>query len=148
MHAVQKAGLALASALVGLTAAAVPGSAAAAPSSSTTAQEGSVAACKKPIDRWGHRGYYRCGSSPMNAYWDDRPGYDETFVVGPDRKIYSIWAGSGGWHELPGNGRADDMYGHDESNGRTVAVRVGTAKFCTNYKHGQWNGWHRCGSVG
>ena len=143
MRTVHKAGLAVAAAVAGLTVAAPAGSAA------THDASAASAACRHKIVRWHHTGYYRCGSSPMDAEWDAGNSVDETFVIGPNRHIYHIWANSGGWKEMPGNGRADDTYSYDWSDGyRTVAVFVGEAKWCTQYRHHQWTAWHRCRSGG
>ncbi|WP_069884912.1 hypothetical protein [Streptomyces luteocolor] len=151
MRTVHKTGLAAAAALAGLTAAVVPGSSAsaapsaAAPSVKTAARAGGVAAAAGcPVTRFGHAGRYKCHTRVMDAYWDSRPGYDETFVIAPDRTIWHIWGRSGGWKRMPNGGKADNMAGYDTANGRTVAVWVGSTKWCTNYKNNKWNAWHKC----
>ncbi|MEU7577609.1 hypothetical protein AB0B50_08400 [Streptomyces sp. NPDC041068] len=153
MRTVHKSGLAAAAALAGLTAAVLPGGSASAasvsaaerPSAKTAVKAGGpavAAACS--VKRWNHTGKYKCGTRVMDAHWDSSAGYDETFVIAPDRTIWHIWARSGGWKQMPNGGRADNMAGYDTSNGRTVAVWVGSVKWCTNYKNNKWNAWHKC----
>jgi hypothetical protein len=80
--------------------------------------------------------------------WDGDSDYDECFGIAPSRTIWHAWPGSGRWQEMPNNGRADDMYGWYQENGRNgVAVWVAAtdSEWCSTRNAGPgWGAWSRC----
>jgi hypothetical protein len=70
--------------------------------------------------------------------------WDEHFVIAPDRTIWHVWPGSGGWKEMPHNGRADNMWncyinGNEQ---RQVEVLVYDGSVYYSYNSGGWKGWY------
>jgi hypothetical protein len=52
-------------------------------------------------------GCAKSGSFLLTCLWSDT-GVTEDFVIAPNRTIWHSWNSSGGWVEMPNNGRADD----------------------------------------
>jgi hypothetical protein len=102
------------------------------------------------VTAWGHTGYYKCGTD-LNAgkiSWNRDGKIDEIFVIAPDRTIWHTWAAAGGWKEMPGNGRADDMLGKNtDGEYRCVAVWVnqGFHYWQNCYFNGHWHRWTTAG---
>jgi hypothetical protein len=107
--------------------------------------DGARAACA--ITRYGYAGQAMCGTFVIDVDWNGQ-GWLETFIIAPNRTIWHVWPGSGGWFVMPGGGLADDMYDvYRYTNGdRLVEVWVnGVGRFCTKDPAGSagWNGWRR-----
>lgn len=94
---------------------------------------------------FGNTGTFKDGSQVLYIDWSY--GVPECFGVAPSGNIYHTWQGANAWHEMPGNGRADDInYLYDWGNGdRTVAVWTGSF-WCQDYFYGSgWTGsWYQC----
>ncbi|UQA97305.1 hypothetical protein [Streptomyces halobius] len=130
------------------TAAAVVGLVAAvAPASSASAAQ----AARCPVTAWGHTGYYKCGTDLKAGYvdWNRDGRVDEVFVIAPDRTIWHTWAAAGGWKEMPGNGRADNMLGAAETGAPTrcviVYVNKGYHYWQNCFYGGRWHTWKTTG---
>jgi hypothetical protein len=101
------------------------------------------------VNCYGYYGTFKTGTYVMVVDWVTTS--DECFGIAPDRTIWHAWPGSGGWRQMPGNGRADHMYTGivEWSDGvRTVPVFVSSGSYwCQNYYPGSgWEGvWYRCG---
>jgi hypothetical protein len=104
-----------------------------------------------PVTAWGHTGYYKCGTDLKAGYVDwNRDGHDdEVFVIAPDRTIWHTWAAAGGWKEMPGGGRADDMLGPQETGAprRCVVVYVnkGFHYWQNCFYSDRWHDWTTAG---
>ncbi|GAA1356190.1 hypothetical protein GCM10009612_21910 [Streptomyces beijiangensis] len=73
-------------------------------------------------------------------------GPDECFGVAPSGTIWHSWAGSGGWKEMPGNGRALyilDFFENSEGKAVKVVTETGNA-YCNydDYATNTWGGWY------
>lgn len=95
---------------------------------------------------YGYRGTAKCDSDVLVVTWSS--GRYETFVIAPDRTIWHAWPGAGGWHVMPGNGRADDTYSAWWSGAnRVVSVWVnGVGRYCSTdpSTSASWGSWYRC----
>lgn len=158
MPGIHKAGLVAATALAGLAAGIAPAGAAQAPaadradvqkfilSASAPATDSDAAApCRKAITRFNYTGYRACGSGRvMDVDWDQNGSIDESFVIAPNREIWHIWARSGGWKELPGDGRGDTFWGWSKyGKVRCVAVWAGSTVWANPFDGTRWRGWDR-----
>ncbi|MFC7304504.1 hypothetical protein ACFQVC_09800 [Streptomyces monticola] len=153
MRTLQKAALAAAAALVGLSAATTPAGAApvstggdqAAPIISEAGPTGvPTASCSHPIKRWGYWGCYKGG--PATAYdidWDRNGTWDQTFVIAPNREIWHVWKGAGSWKEVPyGHGYADHFLQFDAPGAGVRCVAVWAAgRNYVNVFAKTWLGW-------
>ncbi|WP_405683507.1 hypothetical protein OG204_00035 [Streptomyces sp. NBC_01387] len=99
----------------------------------------------------GYTGTFKDGSSVLEVHWAS--GSVECFGVAPSRTIWHVWSGSGGWQEMPGNGRADDTvnaYENTTTGTRTVEMYVSSSNshWCSSYTPGSgsgWGSWWNCG---
>ncbi|MCC3655027.1 hypothetical protein LIX60_26870 [Streptomyces sp. S07_1.15] len=112
----------------------------------------SAAAARCPVTAWGHQGYYKCGTDLKAGYvdWNEDGRTDEVFVIAPNRTIWHTWKNAGGWREMPGNGRADNMLGHNGTGDRRrcIVVYVNNADYhywqnC--HYNGRWHKWTTSG---
>jgi hypothetical protein len=97
---------------------------------------------------FGYTGTFKSGSDVLKVDWEDPgSGVDECFGVAPDRTIWHAWPGSGGWQEMPNNGRADNMATpfYSITGRRAVAVVVASTDtvYCSVRNAGPgWGVWH------
>ncbi|MGB8944246.1 MAG: hypothetical protein WCD21_29050 [Streptomyces sp.] len=156
MRTMQKAALGATAALAALSGAFVPSaSAAPAPAPAASADptatvvraataDASAQACAHPIQRWGHWGCMKGSNTGLDVDWDGNGSRDETFVIGTNRGIYHIWANAGGWKEMPGGGRADQIWGVGKGPGyRCVGVWAGNTVYANVFHDGKWHNWER-----
>ncbi len=99
---------------------------------------------------FGYLGCFNWTSRVMECDWnlDGRP--DEAFGISPGRRIYHAWPNSGGWIEMPNNGRADDVH-NCYVNGRhqrQVEVRVFTSDPRDGNGFDVWYSYYAFGWVG
>ncbi|MFF9815146.1 hypothetical protein [Streptomyces sp. NPDC014006] len=143
MNVITKAGLGAVAALAALAGPALPATAA--------AHTPVRAASQCAVTAWGHTGYYKCGTDLKAGYVDwNRDGHtDEVFVVAANRTIWHTWKNAGGWKEMPGNGRADDMMGPNGTGDprRCVIVYVnkGYHYWQNCFYKGTWHTWTTTG---
>lgn len=95
---------------------------------------------------FGHRAVVRCGSHVLRVNWNahqDR-SVDEVFAVTSNNKIWHIWKNSGGWKQMPNNGRAvDTVHAYWGHGGRTVVVKAANGShWRSTYKSSAWRGWY------
>lgn len=99
---------------------------------------------------FGYTGTFKDGSTILLVDWEDAgTGTDECFGVAPGRTIWHAWPGSGGWKQMPNNGRADDTWGAyysaDGRRGVQVYVAGSNSVFCSTRNAGPgWGAWFRC----
>jgi hypothetical protein len=97
---------------------------------------------------FGYWGTFKDGSRVVWKTWSD--GTEECFGIAPDRTIWHAWPNSGGWREMPGNGRADEVYEvHQYASGdRVVEVFVDSSStfWCNRNPVGSasWGRWYSC----
>lgn len=107
------------------------------------------------VKAFGYPGKKKCGSKVARCDWNKNGTTDAVFVISPGRKIFHAWRNSGGWKQMPGNGRADDAVGCSaeptDPPSRRVRVYVTSSHryWCSNWgdlkwKHPTWHGWFRC----
>lgn len=97
---------------------------------------GTASAC--PVtSSWGHKGWGLCGSHLMFCPWE------EDVVIAPDGTIWHAWPTSGGWKEMPNNGRAEDTWNcYKNGKGqRQIEVVTANANIYYSYYSGGWKGW-------
>ncbi len=90
---------------------------------------------------FGYEGTFKSGSGVLIAPWN------ECFGIAPDRTIWHAWRNSGGWHEMPNHGHADDTSDAwvDSAGRRVVKVLVnGHGYYCSWFDSGRWKGWYGC----
>ncbi|MCM6776531.1 hypothetical protein NDR87_21545 [Nocardia sp. CDC159] len=99
-------------------------------------------------EKYGYVGYFKhpCSKIRSTNWWNT--GRLESFGIAPDRTIWHAWPGSGGWREMPHNGRADEVVkaiAHSDRRTRTVVVRIsnGDAWQSTDPGNGHWGPWRR-----
>jgi hypothetical protein len=103
-----------------------------------------------PAECFGYTGNFMPGSTVLRVDWEDaNTAPDECFGVAPNRTIWHAWPGSGGWKEMPNNGRADDTwlpyYSNDGRRGISVYVASANGTWCSTRNHGPgWGAWFRC----
>jgi len=115
------------------------GAASAAPKAEVTAASVS-ASCFGYTGQFLHR-------APLKV--DLAGGWRECFGIGTNRGIYHAWPNSGGWHEMPHGGRADDtnFAFFDSAGRRVIEVTVGEfTDYCSTLipSRGGWQPWVRC----
>jgi hypothetical protein len=99
---------------------------------------------------FGYTGTFKTGSTVMLVDWEDAgTGTDECFGIAPNRTIWHAWPGSGGWKQMPNNGRADDTwapyYSSDGRRGVSVYVSGSSSRWCSTRNFGPgWGAWFRC----
>lgn len=108
---------------------------------------GDVGTLSYNASRYGYTGTFRDGTRILDVNWGGNRL--ESFGIAPDRTIWHAWPGSGHWHEMPHNGRADAVTGASYSRtgpGRIVDVAVnGVGFFCSNDGGtGRWGRWYNC----
>ncbi|WP_069173658.1 hypothetical protein [Streptomyces griseus] len=125
---------------------------AALPAASSTTGPPTAARKSCPVKAWGYRGHYRCGTDLKAGYidWNRDGRTDEVFVIAPNRHIWHTWKNAGGWKEMPGNGRADDMVGDNGTGSprRCVIVYVikkGYRYYQNCHYNGTWHNWTTSG---
>jgi hypothetical protein len=93
---------------------------------------------------FGYQGKDICGTA-LACDWNGNAINDETFVIAPDRTIWHAWPNSGGWYQMPNNGKADDTHNcYINGNGqRQVEVSVIGSGVWYSYYSGGWRGWYR-----
>ncbi len=100
------------------------------------------------LNCFGYTGTFKDGSRVILAQWND--GSRECFGIAPGRTIWHAWPNSGGWRQMPGNGRADDTYTTLENGqgDRMVIVWVASNNtyWCNTNPQGSasWGSWQRC----
>jgi hypothetical protein len=113
----------------------------------TIPASGDISTLDYPANCFGYIGNFREGTGILVADWDGVGNADECFGIAPNRTIWHAWAGSGGWKEMPNNGRADYMHSAYTTGGR-AGVRVwvnGIGLYCSTRNAGPgWGAWHRC----
>ncbi|WP_433260529.1 hypothetical protein ACQPZF_24370 [Actinosynnema sp. CS-041913] len=99
---------------------------------------------------YGYTGTFRDATVVQEIDWFSS-GRLEAFGIAPDRTIWHAWPGSGGWWQMPHNGRADHVtsVAWNQSTGmRLVEVYVasgGGSFWCsTDPGNGSWGPWQRC----
>ncbi|MGW2523024.1 hypothetical protein ACWC09_39795 [Streptomyces sp. NPDC001617] len=109
------------------------------------ASAGSAQASSCTIKKWHYTGSYKCGTTVLSADWTGNGSVDEVFVVAPNRHIWHVWKNAGGWKEMPGGGRADNMSGYTFWDGveRCVTVRVNSSPhyYQNCFYSGTWHNW-------
>jgi len=98
---------------------------------------------------FGYTGNFKSGSTVLKVDWEDAgTGTDECFGIAPGRTIWHAWPGSGGWKEMPNNGRADDTWLPYYSGGRRgISVLVASSGniYCSTRNAGPgWGAWFNC----
>lgn len=103
-----------------------------------------AAACNgEVVSEFGNVGCKKTGTKTLVCR-----DWDEAFVIAPGRTIWHAWRNSGGWKEMPHNGRADDTW-KCYLNGkgqRQVEVAVGN-RFYYSVNSGGWRPWKLYPSV-
>lgn len=91
------------------------------------------------IEAYTYAGRYMCGTRIGICPWE------EVFVIAPNRTIWHVWPGSGGWKQMPNNGLADNMWKcYYNGNGqRQVEVNHRNGHVYYSYYSGGWRGWYR-----
>ncbi len=97
---------------------------------------------------FGYTGTFRDGTEVLGFNYDLTGPIEECFGIAPDRTIWHAWPNSGGWKQMPNNGRADHVIDwYKEGDGRVgVIVYVNSVGYyCSLRNHGPgWGGWFRC----
>ncbi|WP_125511929.1 hypothetical protein [Streptomyces sp. WAC 01529] len=116
-----------------------------APDSVSVVTLGGVGAADWRATRYGYTGTFRDGSSILDVAWTS--SRLESFGIAPGRTIWHAWPGSGGWKQMPHNGRADDV-GAAAKDGarRAVSVWVNNSGYWCSVDpgNGRWGAWSRC----
>ncbi|GAB1645224.1 hypothetical protein [Krasilnikovia sp. MM14-A1259] len=97
---------------------------------------------------FGYVGTFKGGSSIRSADWNKDGRTDECFGIAPGRTIWHAWPNSGGWKQMPNNGRADEVVtSFKNSRGQhEVTVRVFDAdghEYCSTLTS-SWQPWVHC----
>jgi hypothetical protein len=102
---------------------------------------------------FGYTGNFKSGTRIERTDWNNDTVVDECFGIAPARTIWHAWPGSGGWKQMPNNGRADNVVGSfraivDQNWARHVVVRVtGGADYYSRLWENSgsgWGAWTRC----
>ncbi|MEV1084360.1 hypothetical protein AB0I98_40170 [Streptomyces sp. NPDC050211] len=91
------------------------------------------------------------------AHWEYGQGAKECFGVSPSGTIWHTWESTDKWHEMPGNGRAEEIWNlYDVLNssqtswiGKAVKVRTEADNYyCSylDYATNTWGGWYASSS--
>ena len=93
---------------------------------------------------FGYTGCFDNGSIVIGCDWSGDGVEDEAFGIAPSLTIWHAWPNSGGWKQMPNNGRADDTWNcyFNGNNQRQVEVKVGSAIWYSYYSGG-WKGWYQ-----
>jgi hypothetical protein len=98
---------------------------------------------------FGYRGTFAEGTQVRYIDWN--PGVEECFGVAPSGTIWHTWPGAGGWHEMPGNGRARGIFSLEdwEGSARTVVVYQYSSRWCQDWDGlSGWAGyWFDCSDI-
>jgi hypothetical protein len=115
--------------------------------------EQATAADGCPLTVYGYTGYLLCGSRYWECDWDGGTYQPEVFAISPTRRIWHIHSTSGGWQEMPNNGRADSVHTcyRNGDGQRQVEVEVFANdvdgydvwySYYSNYPTPRWLGWY------
>lgn len=127
-----------------------PAAGAAAPHVTKIPVSGGLSALSYDAVCFGYTGTFKDGSYILAVDWEDAgTGTDECFGIAPGRTIWHAWPGSGGWKQMPNNGRADDTwtayYSNDGRRGVSVYVAGSNSIWCSTRNAGPgWGAWFRC----
>ena len=97
-----------------------------------------------------YSGTFRANSnSPFGVIsWSN--GTEECFGIAPSGTIWHSWPNSGGWKEMPNNGRGVYVYaGYDYGYGKAIEVISSSGAFwCSflDYETNTWGRWYENGS--
>jgi hypothetical protein len=108
--------------------------------------------------RYYYTGTFRGGTQIIDVNWYDIDrkfgfGRTESFGIAPDGTIWHAWPGSGGWKEMPGHGKADNIIDNTHHGAtarypsRTIKVWVnGSGTWCNTDPggNGSWFSWAHC----
>lgn len=114
--------------------------------STASADSGEYSAQSVSYSCFGYTGTFAEGTEVRLIDWE----YDvpECFGVAPSGSIWHTWRGAGGWHEMPGNGRARGIFTWYDWGyaGRTIVVYTWDKRWCQDYNRGSgWAGyWFDC----
>jgi hypothetical protein len=128
---------------------AAPAAAAKAPLFKKIPVSGGVGTLSYDASCFGYFGTFKDGSYILAVDWDGSGTYDECFGIAPGRTIWHEWPGSGGWKQMPNNGRADDTWiwytSNDGRRGVSVWVAASNSTWCSTRNFGPgWGAWFRC----
>jgi hypothetical protein len=103
---------------------------------------------------FGYTGNFKSGTRMEYADWNSDSTPDECFGIAPNRTIWHAWPHSGGWFEMPNDGRADNVVGSfraivgSPGYAHKVIVRVtGGADYYSwlwESRNDGWYGWSQC----
>lgn len=97
---------------------------------------------------FGYTGTFKDASVVIEANYDYTGATEECFGIAPNRTIWHAWPNSGGWKQMPNNGRADNMAGWYKNGDGRVGVIVyvnSVGDYCSLRNQGPgWGGWFRC----
>ena len=110
------------------------------------APEADVTIASVSASCYGYKGQF-LHRAPLHV--DLNGGWQECFGIGTNRGVYHAWPNSGGWHEMPNGGRADDTEGayFDSAGRRVIEVYTeGAGDYCSTLipSRGGWQPWVRC----
>jgi hypothetical protein len=96
---------------------------------------------------FGYTGNFLNGSVILEVNWFDEDRY-ECFGIAPGRTIWHTWPSSGGWYQMPHDGRADSI-SRARVNGTTRFIQVQVTSsgnyFCSGDPgNGIWGPWKLC----
>ncbi|MEV4314934.1 hypothetical protein [Actinocrispum sp. NPDC049592] len=103
------------------------------------------------VSCYGYYGTFKPGTDVIVVDWVSSS--DECFAIAPNLTIWHTWPGSGGWHQMGGNGHADNTYWYSFKEdpaikARSVAVFVSSSNtvWCQDYllPKGWQNEWYQC----
>lgn len=141
-RAFRRSGLGLLTSLVTAFALLATATAAASTTTASEVSSGEYAAQSDSYSCFTYRGTFREGTDVLRVNW--ALSGPECFGVAPSGTIWHTWPGAGGWHEMPGNGRADAIYRYydfEETNGeRIIVVITGSYTLWSQY-HSRGRGW-------
>ncbi|WP_328355593.1 hypothetical protein OG800_15135 [Streptomyces sp. NBC_00445] len=106
---------------------------------------------------FGNTGNFISQYALSMAHWKDGEGAKECFGISPSGTIWHTWESADRWYEMPGNGRAleiwnlYDVLGSSQTTyiGKAVKVRTETNNFyCSylDYATNTWGGWYEVSS--
>jgi hypothetical protein len=94
------------------------------------------------------QGSFRRNTHFLVVDWNNDRRVDECFGIAPDRSIWHIWNGSGGWRTMPNGGRADNVYpiAYTGRDTRYVQVCVyNSGVWASRNLRGTWGPWYLVG---
>jgi hypothetical protein len=93
---------------------------------------------------FGYEGTFLKDSRVMTVQWYGG-ATNECFGIAPDRSIWHVWEGSGGWKPMPNGGLADNtIRAFSSSNPYTRYIQVcvlGSGTWESQNVNGTWNSW-------